>query len=84
MMHGRGVFTWADGRCYEGQYLNDKKHGRGKYTWPDGRMYDGQFAHGEMDGFGAYLSAEAGATERFGEWLKGKRIRWIERTSSSL
>jgi len=26
-MHGRGVYTWKDGRKYEGEYLNDKKHG---------------------------------------------------------
>ena len=24
-MHGRGVYTWTDGRKYDGEYLNDKK-----------------------------------------------------------
>jgi hypothetical protein len=28
-MEGFGKFTWADGRIYEGEYLNDKKDGRG-------------------------------------------------------
>jgi len=25
-MHGKGVYTWKDGRRYDGDYLNDKKH----------------------------------------------------------
>jgi hypothetical protein len=25
-MHGKGKYTWEDGRYYEGDYLNDKKH----------------------------------------------------------
>ena len=32
-MHGRGVYTWKDGRKYEGEYENDKKHGYGIYSW---------------------------------------------------
>jgi len=36
-MHGRGVFTWPDGRKYEGEYVEDKKEGQGVFYWPDGR-----------------------------------------------
>ena len=25
-MHGKGEYTWKDGRRYEGEYYNDKKH----------------------------------------------------------
>lgn len=32
-MHGKGIYTWSDGRIYEGEYLNDKKHGFGIYKW---------------------------------------------------
>lgn len=32
-----GVYTWADGRRYEGEYKDDKKHGFGIYTWADRR-----------------------------------------------
>lgn len=28
-MEGKGVFTWSDGRKYEGEYIDDKKHGFG-------------------------------------------------------
>lgn len=40
-MDGQGVFLWADGRKYTGQYLDDKKHGEGTFEWPDGRKYRG-------------------------------------------
>lgn len=40
-MHGKGLYTWLDGRKYEGDYENDKKHGLGVYTWADGRIYSG-------------------------------------------
>lgn len=46
-MHGQGVYMWADGRKYEGEYVNDKKHGYGIYTYPDGRSYKGQWASGK-------------------------------------
>ena len=46
-MHGDGIFTWNDGRRYEGEYLNDKKHGQGKFTWPSGMVYDGAWANGK-------------------------------------
>jgi len=35
-MHGKGIFTWRDGRRYEGDYINDKKEGFGMFEWPDG------------------------------------------------
>jgi hypothetical protein len=46
-MHGRGVYSWKDGRRYEGQYLKDKKHGFGIYHWADGRRYEGMWKNGK-------------------------------------
>ena len=40
-MHGKGIFTWLDGRRYEGEYIEDKKSGFGIFLWPDGRKYEG-------------------------------------------
>ena len=37
MMEGRGIYTWKDGREYNGEYKEDKKHGFGIYSWNDGR-----------------------------------------------
>jgi len=30
-MHGKGYFTWPDGKNYVGDYLDDKKHGYGEF-----------------------------------------------------
>lgn len=46
-MHGQGIFTWADGRMYQGEYYDDKKQGYGVFTWPDGRKYEGQWLNGK-------------------------------------
>jgi L1 cell adhesion molecule like protein len=46
-MHGRGVFTWPDGRKYEGEYVEDKKEGKGVFYWPDGRQYKGNWLNGK-------------------------------------
>jgi hypothetical protein len=46
-MHGYGVYTWKDGRKYEGEYLLDKKHGKGAYYWADGRKFDGMWGNGK-------------------------------------
>ena len=46
-MHGKGVFSWLDGRKYEGEYQEDNKHGYGEFTWPDGRLYRGFWENGK-------------------------------------
>jgi hypothetical protein len=57
-MHGTGIYTWKDGRRYEGEYLHDKKNGYGVYSWADGRSiilfnlqflkeYEGMWANGK-------------------------------------
>ena len=42
-MHGKGTYSWPDGRSYVGEYVNDLKEGNGVYTWIDGRKYDGNW-----------------------------------------
>ena len=49
-MHGRGLFIWADGRKYEGSYVDDKKEGEGEFVWADGRSYRGGWKNGKQDG----------------------------------
>ena len=46
-MNGQGYFTWLDGKCFEGTYVNDKKEGFGKFMWPDGRRYEGMWKDGK-------------------------------------
>lgn len=80
-MHGKGVYTWKDGRKYDGDYQFDKKHGYGVYTWADGRRYEGNWAYGKQHGKGKYILPDG--TVKVGVWEDGKRIRWIEGESDA-
>ncbi len=48
----RGNFTWADGRIYDGDWLDNKEHGIGSYTFVNGDVYEGQFKEGKREDFG--------------------------------
>ena len=48
------MYTWADGRKYEGEYKDDKKHGYGVYIWADLRQYSGWWYKGKQHGLGIY------------------------------
>merc|ERR1711988_1240469 len=74
-MSGSGLFTWSDGRRYDGAYQNDKKEGRGKFAWPDGREYDGEWKDGKQHGTGVFKTARGDL--RSGEWKEGTRIHWV-------
>ncbi len=75
-MDGRGTYIWADGRKYEGEYVNDKKDGYGVYTWADGRKYQGYWANGKQHGKGKYIANDN--TVKWGIWEDGKRMKWID------
>ena len=75
-MHGYGVYTWKDGRRYEGQYERDRKHGMGVYMWADGRKYEGMWMNGKQHGEGKYW-AKGDQKPRQGRWQEGKRIEWL-------
>jgi hypothetical protein len=49
-----GIFSWPDGRRYEGDYRDDKKDGNGVFSWNDGRKYEGQWANGKQHGEGKH------------------------------
>ena len=46
-IQGFGIYTWADGRIYEGQWLQGKQHGQGKYTAKDGKTGIGMWQYGK-------------------------------------
>ena len=75
-MDGMGVYTWADGRCYMGEYKDDKKHGYGIYKWADGRLYLGNWMRGKQHGLGIYKTADTNF--KYGLWEEGKRIEWFD------
>lgn len=40
-MHGRGVYTFATGAIYDGEFQANAFHGVGSYRWADGAHYEG-------------------------------------------
>ncbi len=36
-----GVYKWASGEVFEGEYKDDKKNGHGILKYADGNVYDG-------------------------------------------
>ena len=54
-MAGVGIYIYAGGVGYDGQYHNDKKEGYGLYVWTDGRSYEGWLYKGKQHGLGTYI-----------------------------
>lgn len=50
--HGKGVFTFKDGRQYTGLFDNGNFSGTGEMIWPDGKRYKGEFTNNLMEGRG--------------------------------
>ena len=46
---GFGVYRWADGRIYEGEWKDGKQHGRGKYILPNGTVKIGEWNGGKRE-----------------------------------
>ena len=42
-MTGRGFMIWADGRRYDGEWLENRCNGRGVLTYKNGRRYEVAF-----------------------------------------
>lgn len=55
---GSGMYTWADGSTYTGQWFDNKINGYGTYLWQDGRKYFGQWNQNDMQGYGIYIYAD--------------------------
>ena len=58
MMDGKGVFSWPDGRKYEGEYLENRKHGYGEFQWPDGSCYKGYWRDDKQHGRGILVNQD--------------------------
>lgn len=69
--HGRGKYLWADGRMYEGDWLQGKPSGKGKFSWPSGATYEGEFRSGRMDGVGTFTGADGGTYH--GQWAADRK-----------
>lgn len=76
-MQGFGIYIYADGVRYDGQYLNDKKEGYGIYLWTDGRKYEGWWHKGKQHGLGTYIDVSKSSI-KYGLWEHGKRVKWFD------
>ncbi|MBR6797020.1 MAG: hypothetical protein IKM53_06705, partial [Clostridia bacterium] len=65
-----GVYTWANGDVYEGNYVNDVRNGKGVLTLASGEKYDGHFANDLKHGNGT-LNFENGEVYS-GGFVNGK------------
>jgi hypothetical protein len=45
---GKGIFTWKDGRKYDGEWKDGKQHGIGMYTKKDGTTKKSIWEHGKI------------------------------------
>lgn len=42
-MSGYGVYKYANGATYRGEWKNNKHHGKGEYQFPNGTFYEGDW-----------------------------------------
>ncbi len=68
--NGEGVFAYADGSKYEGQFLDGKSNGWGTFYYPNGEKYIGPFKNGYRHGKGALYHLDD--TQTIGEWKEGE------------
>ena len=54
MKHSNGVYIFADGAQYVGQWKNDQITGEGSYTFSDGSICKGSFVNGKINGQGTF------------------------------
>lgn len=60
MKHGHGVFTWANGNKYDGEWAFNKQHDFGIFTWANGSRYEGEYKDGKKHGRGVYTLCDGG------------------------
>ena len=46
--HGQGIYTWADGSSYEGEWRDDEWPDKGTYISADGDRYEAEYRDGTV------------------------------------
>lgn len=49
-MHGKGIYTWANGSKYDGEFKDNERHGLGKFTFVKGDNGIASYDNGEWQG----------------------------------
>ena len=55
--NGQGIYTFANGDTYAGEWSGDEKNGQGIYTFANGDKYVGECKDGKKNGQGTYTFA---------------------------
>ena len=73
-MHAFGVFKWASGRVYAGNWRDDLKNGVGKLGFKGGNESAGEYLNDKREGYGYY------------RWSDGRRYKgwWHENKQHGL
>ena len=73
--NGRGIYLYADGNRYEGDFQNGLPNGTGKISYYNGDVYEGEIEKGSLHGKGMMISANGNKVQ--GIWESGKFIKSI-------
>ena len=86
MKHGHGVFTWASGNVYQGNFVEDERHLQGSMLWTDGSKYEGEWQRGIQHGLGRIIFPDGTVKEGLFEnnvYKAGKAVPNLMLNSSS-
>ena len=67
--HGHGIYFFANGNRYVGDYRDGKMQGRGAFTWFMRRHYKGEYRNGKPHGHGTLIFR--GGSRYEGQWREG-------------
>jgi len=69
---GQGVFAYADGSKYDGQFINGQIDGFGTFHFVNGDKYIGSFKKGHSHGKGTFYHKDG--TKTTGDWSEGEYV----------
>ncbi|XP_078032745.1 uncharacterized protein LOC144467703 [Augochlora pura] len=72
MMEGEGLYKWANGTYYKGEFQQNQMHGTGLLQWHNNCWYKGDFENCFQHGRGLYVDSDNHFMYT-GQWLKGRR-----------
>ena len=67
-MDGEGLYEWANGGKYKGQYSQGKMTGKGRREWPGGDHYIGGWLNDHFHGLGTKVIAQGDIAKLEGNW----------------
>ncbi len=73
LIHGKGVYQWANGSRYEGGFAAGKREGEGIMMYDNGDVFDGCWSAGMRNGEGT-LSCNHGRVVHSGKWFEDKPV----------